>query len=61
MGKHHMKEKKSSVYQQVWSFRHPVSGVSGTIVFASQDDEGNSFFLIAFSCLKDVNLRKQQV
>lgn len=55
------KKKKKTVYQQVWSFRHPVSGVSGTIVFASQDDEGNSFFLIAFSCLKDVNLRKQQV
>lgn len=51
-------KQEMEVHQQVGSFSHPVPGVSRTIVFASHDDEGNSFFLIAFCCLEDVNLGK---
>lgn len=47
------------VYQQVWSFGYPVSGVSRAVVFACQDDEGNAVSLIAFSCLKDIHLTRQ--
>lgn len=43
-------------YQQVRPFGHPVPGVSGAVVFARQDDEGNAVSLIAISCLEDIQL-----
>lgn len=48
-----------AVYQQVRSFGYPVPGVSRAIVFPRQDDEGSSFFLVALSCLKDIQLIRQ--
>lgn len=47
------------VYQQVWSFCHPIPGVSRTIVFTGEDDEGNTVSLIAVSHLKHVQLDGQ--